>query len=208
MGIVHIMNNKSADQDTYKTFQLMHEIEDGDAISQRELAGRLGIAVGLVNSYLKNFVAKGFVRVKNYPRNRYGYLLTPKGLSEKSRLAYQHLNYFNSLYKVTRRDYTELFASLSAQGVGMVAFCGVDEVAEIAYLSLRETSIQVGGVFSDDRVGEFFFQQPIKSLHEVEDWQSGPVIVTLAKGRKHLFEKLNELRLPVSVHCPGIKTVE
>ncbi len=109
-------NNRDNDQDSYRSFLLMSEIEGGEARSQRDLAKRLGIAVGLVNSYLKNFVAKGYVRVKAFPRNRYAYLLTPQGIVEKSRLAYQHLTYFNNLYKVTRQDYLALFRELGEQG--------------------------------------------------------------------------------------------
>ena len=89
-----------------------------------ELSQRLGIALGLVNSYLKNLVAKGYVRVKNFPRNRYGYLLTPQGISEKSRLAYQHLKYFTNLYTITRQDYLALFHALSARKIRNIAFCG------------------------------------------------------------------------------------
>mgnify|MGYP001418030657 CR=1 FL=1 len=80
------MNDKKSDQDAFRTVQLMNELENGDAISQRELANRLGIAVGLVNSYLKNLAAKGWIRIKNYPRNRYAYLLTPKGLPKNQSL--------------------------------------------------------------------------------------------------------------------------
>jgi len=64
--------------DDHKAFQLLSEVADEQPVSQRVLAKRLGIALGLVNSYLKNFVAKGFIRIKNYPHNRYAYLLTPK----------------------------------------------------------------------------------------------------------------------------------
>ncbi len=196
------------DQESFRALQLMNELEDGESVSQRELAGRLGVAVGLINSYLKNFVAKGYVRVKNYPRNRYGYLLTPKGLTEKSRLAYRHLNYFNTLYKTARRDYAELFVSLAEQNVDSVAFCGVDEVAEIALLSLRETSIDVGEVFAEDHVGGGFFQQTIRPLEEICLWNSGPVIVTVAKERERLFETVQSMNLAVSIYCPGIRSVE
>jgi len=61
------------------------ELEKGEPISQREIAGRLGIALGRVNSYLKTLAAKGFVTVKAMPRNRFAYLLPPKGFAEKSR---------------------------------------------------------------------------------------------------------------------------
>ena len=152
------------DYDPYRSFLLMEEISREEPLSQRELASRLGIALGLVNSYLKNLVAKGYVRIKSFPRNRYAYLLTPQGLAEKSRLAYQHLNYFTNLYRIARQDYLELFRSMEADGIGKVIFCGVDEVAEIAFLSLRETGIELVAVMDDGRAGEVFFDKPVVSL--------------------------------------------
>ncbi len=49
-------------QDAHKTFLFLSEIEKEEKLSQRELVNRLGIALGLVNWYLMNFVTKGFVR--------------------------------------------------------------------------------------------------------------------------------------------------
>src|SRR5665647_2826119 len=112
-----------SNQDNLRNFLVMSELEKGEPISQREIASRLGIALGLVNSYLKTLVAKGFVTVKGYPRNRYAYLLTPKGFAEKSQLAYRHLNNFHKLYRVTRQDSLALFCSLYDKGVRRVAFC-------------------------------------------------------------------------------------
>jgi DNA-binding MarR family transcriptional regulator len=142
--------------DDFKAFQLLAEVTDEQPVSQRELAKRLGIALGLVNSYLKNFVAKGFIRIKNYPHNRYAYLLTPNGMAEKARLAYQHVNYFTSLYTVTRQDYLSLFRELVDRGIKQVTFCGVDEVAEIAWLSLLEAGLTLAAVMDDDIVGRDF----------------------------------------------------
>src|SRR5512133_2647529 len=108
------MNEHGKTLDSYRSFLLLSEIDCEEPLSQREILRILGIAVGLVNSYLKNLAAKGYVRVKNFPRNRYAYLLTPQGFSEKSRLAYQHLRYFTNLYTVTRQDYLNLFHALQA----------------------------------------------------------------------------------------------
>src|ERR1035441_9087340 len=143
--------------DTYRSFLLISEIASDEPVSQRELAQRLGIALGLVNSYLKNLVTKGFVRVKNFPRNRYAYLLPPQGVAEKSRLAYQHLKYFTDLYTITRQDYVELFHAMSAANIRNVAFCGVDEVTEIAYLSLLETDLTLVAIMDDETAGKDFF---------------------------------------------------
>jgi DNA-binding MarR family transcriptional regulator len=187
------MNDKQ-DQETLRTFQLMNEIENGDAISQRELANRLGIAVGLVNSYLKNLAAKGWIRIKNYPRNRYAYLLTPKGLAEKSRMAYQHLSYFNSLYTVVRQDYLVLFQELKQQGVEKVVFCGVDEVTEIAYLSLREAELELFLVV--DEIDDVrFIKYKVRILDNGLSCERLPIILTSLKRGAALQEKL--LRLGV-----------
>ena len=149
--------------DTYRSFLLLTELSGDEQLSQRDLAKRLGIALGLVNSYLKNLVSKGFVRVNNFPKNRYAYLLTPKGFAEKSRLAYQHLSYFSGLYTVARQDYLKLFRTLAAEGVKGVAFCGIDEVAEIAYLSLKETGLELELAMDTEAAGRRFFDRAVVS---------------------------------------------
>lgn len=60
-------------------------------ISQRELASELGISLGRVNYCLKALVDKGWVKMQNFGRSdnklRYAYVMTPRGLSAKTRLA-------------------------------------------------------------------------------------------------------------------------
>lgn len=172
--------------DSSRSLQLLSEISGEEPLSQRELSRRLGIAVGLVNSYLKNLVSKGFVRVKNFPSNRYAYLLTPQGIAEKSRLAYQHLNYFTSLYTVARQDYLNLFRSLENAGWSEVAFCGVDEVAEVAYLSLQETGLKLVAVMDDVRQGDMFFGLPVVALVDGLRKTNAPVVISSLKRREEL----------------------
>jgi predicted transcriptional regulator len=183
-------NEKSVD--SYRSLLLMSEIVGDEPLSQREISQRLGIAVGLVNSYLKNLVAKGYVRVKNFPRNRYAYLLTPQGLAEKSRLAYQHLSYFTNLYTVARQDYLELFRRLEQSGVSEVVFCGVDEVAEIAYLSLSETGLKLVAVLDDEKQGEIFFGLPVMALACAVEG-TVPIVITSLKRRVELQRLLDQL---------------
>lgn len=184
------MNNSEKSLDSYRSLLLLTEISGDEPLSQRELSRRLGIAVGLVNSYLKNLVAKGYVRVKNFPSNRYAYLLTPQGLAEKSRLAYQHLSYFTSLYTVARQDYLNLFRRLEAAGVREVAFCGVDEVAEVAYLSLQETGLKLVAVMDDARAGDLFFGMSIISMADGVRLENVSFVISSFKRRAELAQKL------------------
>lgn len=183
-------SNKSLE--TYRSFLLLSEIAGDQPLSQRELSRRLGIAVGLVNSYLKNLVAKGYIRVKTFPKNRYAYLLTPQGIAEKSRLACQHLSYFTGLYTVVRQDYLDLFRNLEAQGVRQVIFCGVDEVAEIAYLSLRETGIELTGVVDVTPHPREFFGMRVAPSEQAVD-ASEPIIITSLKRSDDLIAALRAM---------------
>ena len=187
--------------DSSRSLQLLSEISGDEPLSQRELSRRLGIAVGLVNSYLKNLISKGYVRVKDFPRNRYAYLLTPQGIAEKSRLAYQHLSYFTTLYTVARQDYRELFRSMEEAGVREVMFCGVDVVAEVAYLSLQETGLTLAVVMDDLRVGEKFFGVPVVTLSEGVRAGHAPVVISSLKRREEMVQALLALGIsPVRIH--------
>jgi len=188
---VHNMNDSGGKSlDPYRSYLLLSEISGEQTLSQREISRRLGIAVGLVNSYLKNLVSKGYVRVKNFPRNRYAYLLTPQGFAEKSRLAYQHLTYFTGLYTVARQGYLELFRRLEADGVREVTFCGVDEVAEIAYLSLQETGLQLARVVDTEPAHTEFFGKKVDALTAA---LQQPVVITSLKRSSELRQQLMQL---------------
>jgi predicted transcriptional regulator len=165
------------DQESLRSLLLMTELEKGEPISQREIAGRLGIALGLVNSYLKSLVKKGLVQVKAYPRNRFAYLLTPKGLAEKSHLAYLHLSNYHKLYRITRQDSLALFNALHRGGVKRVSFCGVDYLTEIAYLSLCEAGVELAAVM-DEAAGGTFIGMPVVSLEEGAGSQTCPIVIT------------------------------
>ena len=71
---------KAAEEATI--LELLGAVERGD-ITQRRLSRELGIAVGLVNAYIKRCINKGYIKVKAIPPRRYAYYLTPKGFSEK-----------------------------------------------------------------------------------------------------------------------------
>ena len=191
---VQYMNSLNHEtSDDIKAFQLLAEVADEQPVSQRELAKRLGIALGLVNSYIKNFIAKGYIRVKSYPSNRYAYLLTPQGISEKARMACRHAHYFTSLYTITRQNYLQLFKQLSANGITRVAFCGVDEVAEIAWLSLREAGLELAEVMDDRAEGDIFMGKRIVNLNRGILSGNHHIIITSVKRAEELHIKLLDL---------------
>ncbi|MFQ5585237.1 MAG: winged helix-turn-helix transcriptional regulator, partial [Thermodesulfobacteriota bacterium] len=164
--------------DDYRSFLLLDEISRDNKVTQRALSKRLGLALGLVNSYIRNLTAKGYITVANIPPKRYAYYLTPTGLLEKTRLAYHHLQNFTHLYRVARQDFQRLFRDLYGQGVRSVVFCGVDEVTEIAYLSLQEVDIRLAAVVDVSGKGKPFFHHQVWPLSRIGEVEFDVVVIT------------------------------
>lgn len=189
-AIVHNMNNKGPDTDEYRSLLLLDEISRSDELTQRDLSKKLGFALGLINSYLKNLVSKGYITVSTIPKKRYRYYLTPRGFAEKTRLTYQHLQNFTNLYRVARKDFHALFKSLERSESRKVVFCGVDEVAEIAYLSLAETSLDLVGVIDGKPGDKKFFGYPVRAMDEITEMDYDLIIITSFHGGGEFAERL------------------
>jgi DNA-binding MarR family transcriptional regulator len=125
---------------------LLDAVEQNRAQSQRLLASELGIALGLVNAYLKRCIKKGLVKVRTAPARRYAYYLTPQGFAEKSRLTVDYLSYSFSFFRQAKTDCSELFKAASASGIEKVLLIGQTDLAEIASLCSMEHGIKIVGV--------------------------------------------------------------
>ncbi len=175
----------------YRSLLLLDEISRGESLTQRDLSKRLGLALGLVNSYIKNLASRGYITVSTIPRKRYTYYLTPRGLAEKTRLTYRHLQNFTNLYRVARKDFQRLFAALEGSEFEKIVFCGVDETAEIAYLSLMERQMTLAGVVDPEKKGNFF-SYPIREIGEIGEIDYDMVVITSFRSGSALKERLVE----------------
>ena len=86
-------------------FEILRKIKNNHVSSQRELAEKLGFSLGKLNYCLKALKTKGLIKIENFANNpnklNYFYVLTPKGISEKTKLT---LNFMKRKFK----EYEEL----------------------------------------------------------------------------------------------------
>lgn len=194
------MNNRDGQPngatEDYRSFLLLDEISKNNEVTQRDLSKRLGIALGLINSYIKNLASKGYITVSAIPRKRYKYYLTPKGFIEKTRMTYQHLQNFTNLYKVARQDFQRLFRNLHEEKVKKVVFCGSDEVAEIAYITLQEFGIEFLAVVDAEIENKSFLGKKIRPLGDLKAINYDRVIVTSFLNEKGLYSELLKTGVP------------
>jgi len=140
---------------------LLDAVEQNRAQSQRLLASELGIALGLVNAYLKRCIKKGLVKVRTAPARRYAYYLTPQGFAEKSRLTVDYLSYSFGFFRQAKTDCSELFKTASARGVRRILLVGQTDLAEIASLCAIEHGVKIVGIVQEGADKPEFIGLPV-----------------------------------------------
>ena len=176
-----------------RTLHLLEEIEKNHSPSQRQLARHLDISLGLVNSFIKRLAHKGYFKVTHIPKNRVRYILTPKGAAEKSRLTYEYIKLSYVFFKDARNKMQKLLKDLESQGVKRVIFFGATELAEIAYLSLQYTNIELAAVLDDLNVGKRFFDHMVQATGLLESAIFDRILLTTSEFQDSIPDRLKKL---------------
>ena len=203
-----------------RDLEILTAIEEGRPLTQRALAERLGVALGLTNLYLKRLAKKGLIKITEFPRKPYArkrlrYILTPKGLLEKSRLTYDYMIYSLGIYRRTRETLREALGHLNGQGLKRIAFYRTGEAAELAYVTLKEFGLEPVAAFDRDENG-FFLGLPVRPIAEAADMEIDAIVIaTFERPEPDIAdltrlgfprEKLLTLRRPLSADGEASRT--
>jgi DNA-binding MarR family transcriptional regulator len=174
---------------------LLNELDRDGGATQRTLAIKLGVALGLTNLYLKRLARKGYIKITTIPRNRIRYLLTPQGIMEKSRLTHLHMQSSLSNYRDMRTRLTEMMSTFDGSHSQKVVIYGTTELAELAYLSLREMNIDCVGFIDGSSRGSFL-SCPVCSPEGIIGWEFDRVLITDLEHAAVCEERLVQSGVP------------
>jgi DNA-binding MarR family transcriptional regulator len=180
------------DVEARRNLQALEAIAHDDQITQRTLAHKLGIALGLTNIYLKRLVRKGYVKCVSVQSNRLRYLLTPNGIAEKTRLTYEFMEYSLFLYRDVRRHLRGMLEPHVLGNSKRMAVYGTGEAAELAYLSITELGLELVAVFDGKAAGRFF-GQPIRDIETHNQVTFDLLIVATLERSEPIVEHLVQL---------------
>lgn len=136
----------------------------------------MGVALGLTNLYLKRLAQKGYIKITTIPRNRIKYLLTPRGVAEKSRLTYQYMQYSLSYYRDMRQRLKQVLSKVASEGSQRFVIYGTGELAELAYLTIREMDLKLVG-FVGKEGGQAFLSHPLFPMGELQDREFDALLI-------------------------------
>ncbi len=171
------MREKSGNLDI-RELEILEKIENNGHLTQRDLSKEVGIALGLINHLLKKMVKKGWIKIKNVDARRIKYLITPEGAREKSGLLYKRVENTIHFYLEAKRVIKEKVMHLKNEGVESVSIYGINHIAEVLFIVLKELKLELAYVVDDKEDGEEWFGYKIVNMNEF--LKSGTNILILA----------------------------
>ena len=179
-----------------KTLQLLEAIAADKPTSQRELSDVLQISLGLVNSFIKRLVKKGYCKVTTIPKNRVKYILTPAGAMEKTRLTYEYISSSYHYFKAAKNRVENLYAELHNEGATRVVFYGVGELTDIALLSMTGTEIRLVDVVDPAREGEVYANFVVKAISRLKKADFDALLITAVDNHEMVLNKIEIIGVP------------
>lgn len=186
---------------------LLEAVEAGSANSQRHLASDLGIALGLVNIYMKRCIKKGLIKVSQAPARRYAYYLTPSGFAEKSRLTQEYLSWSLTLFRRARSACESTLHDAAGRGWKRVAIAGCGDLAEVVVMCARELGLEVVAVVDPDKTdASFAGLRVMNSFADAADTSDGIIVTDLYRGSAH-FTAAEAVFGPARVLVPSLVAI-
>jgi DNA-binding MarR family transcriptional regulator len=174
------------------TLGLLSVVEKNSSHTQRLIAGELGVALGLANTYLKQCVKKGWIKVNEAPANRYAYYLTPKGFAEKSRLTADYLYYSLNFFRSAKNQCSALFELCRNSSWNRIALIGATDFAEIAVLCAKDFDVELIGIVDPKLKQSMYSGVPLAA--KLKDLGAvSAVIVTELKEAQLAYDTLVEV---------------
>ena len=138
-------------------------IEQNANTSQRGISRDLNVALGLANAFLKRGVRKGLIKIKQVPRRRYVYYLTPRGFAEKTRLTGEYFAASFTFFRRARAQMSDLMAECAGRGWSRIVFAGVSEMAEVGTLCAYNHPVTLVAIVDPAHAGGTSCGLPVKA---------------------------------------------
>lgn len=166
---------------------------DGDR-SQRSRASEAGMALGLVNAYLKFCIRKGYLKAKKIPARGYRYMLTPKGFAEKSRLALSRLSDSLRFVRATRAEYAQILAEAQSRQWNTIVIAGDAALTEICAVCALDYNIRIAAIVNPIAEDGRMLGAPVyQGFNAIAESFDGAVIAELQNPGQLLIAAQNAL---------------
>ena len=183
---------KDLEDPTFRELRLLEEVDGSANLSQRKIAGQLGIALGVANLLVRSLAKKGYIKVNRLGWKRWAYVLTPAGIARKVNLTVAYVQRFIEHYRRVRYLLREEIQNLPLTSESRVALIGTSELAELAYLALRDMEVEDIYVYQINPTKPKFLGIKVNALANMDPEQFAKIVVAVRQDSEDVLERLSE----------------
>ena len=184
--------NKQSDKledDIYRELRLLEEVEATPELSQRHLAYKLGVALGVANLLLRTLARKGYIRANKVGWKRWVYAITPAGFKRKANLTISYVERFLDHYRRVRFLLQDQLQLLGLNVESRIAIFSTADLGELMILALKDMGVVEIDLFDgytnmDDQE---FYREELLSFNPSNYDQ---IIVAVPMGSEMICRKL------------------
>lgn len=185
---------------TYIEHMILNEIIIRDNTTQRELSVKVGVSVSMINEYLNDYVAKGYIKKIKYTTKTVDYVITSKGRERHNLLNILYLQSSQKIYLSAKEYVLEFIAKVREEGYKKVLLYGAGEVADVFLTVVKdcETGIEVVAIIDDDpeKIGRQLKKIKIISLDEIYKNEHDGILIGSYKHYKNMLKNLKHINYP------------
>ncbi len=124
-------------QSNPRELKILNLISTGTTATQRQVADAAGLSLGLVNAVVRRLVKTGHLKIQNLNAKRVQYILTPKGIAEKTRQSYDYVHRTVAAFNTCLDRVTAVVEAEVASGHRRFVVIGRGDVASLVDVALR-----------------------------------------------------------------------
>ncbi len=178
-----------------RDLRLLEELEKNPIVSQRELSHKFGIALGVTNACLKRMARKGWIRIRDLNPRRIAYYLTPKGMLEKTRLTIHLISFRVQHYSELKKIIADRLLEMQHRGLQRIAFYGVTDEMEVAYITLQGVNLKLVGIVDDDNkiTSRIIFGYEVEPVSRVQELKPDCILITSVLENEKKRDRLKSI---------------
>lgn len=179
-----------------KTFLLLEAIGEDKSISQRDLARKLKISLGLVNLVINKLLIEGLFKTSKRSNNRIRYSLNPKGITKKTELSRKYFSYLMGYYKEMKKRISDFLAELSKSGKRKIILYGADELCEIVCIVIGDNHLCEVEIIDDNKAGRRLCGIAVSETNIIKTSNYDAIILLNVENASYYYNELVNRGVP------------
>ena len=175
---------------------VLSEVSQSSDMTQRELANRVGLSLGVTNLLLQSLVRKGYLRMRRAGWRRWLYALTPSGVARKLSLTTAYVSRFLGQYRQVRAYLGEQLDPASLDGGRRVAVYGTGDMVRLVHLVLSELGLSEVDVYVPDAQVDSLPELEVQGLSRLSTEKYDRYVIAAIDDADDRCAELRALQVP------------